>query len=623
VRALLLRADRGKQVHDGTLRHDDQRFLPRPLVLIFVAFVAGIIAGISPCILPVLPVVFFAGAAGETLTASEEVSVEAAQDGEEGSSAVAVEPPKARTRWQLLRRPVAIVAGLVVSFTLLVLVGAEVLSLFHLPDELLRDLGIAMLFALGIGFLIPAVGELLERPFARLSGSRQASTASGFIIGLALGLVFVPCAGPVLATITVLGATHHVSFETFVIAVFFGLGAGVPLLFVALAGDRLVARSTTLRTRAPLLRRIGGVAMILVALGVALNSFDALQRSVPGYTSALQRTVEGSGSVRQALDSLKGSTVSHELTSCPEGAPVLVECGQAPQFTGVTKWLDTAGDHPLSTSSLRGHVVLIDFWTYSCINCQRAIPHVEAWYDRYKNDGLVVVGVHTPEFAFEHSVPNIEAAAKSLGVTYPIAVDDDYATWNAYANEYWPAEYLIDSSGNVRHVDFGEGGYTTTEDQIRSLLVAAHPGLVLPPPTNVPDRTPQEATNPETYIGSAREVYLASPEAPVDRPLTYVFPSSLTAPEFALSGTWQVGQHAATALSDAALELGYQATDIYLVLGGTGTITIDPGNGQATRTLAISGFPRLYTLLSGTTLERGVLTLHFSPGVQAYAFTFG
>jgi len=592
-------------------------------VLIFVAFLAGVIAGISPCILPVLPVVFFAGAAGETLTLTGDDSSPPEPVAAEATGAVVVEAPKKPTRFELLKRPVAIVGGLVVSFTLLVLVGAEVLSLLHLPDGLLRDLGIAMLFALGIGFLIPSVGEFLERPFARLSSSRKAGTASGFLIGLALGLVFVPCAGPVLATITVLGATHHVSFETFVVALFFGLGAGVPLLFVALAGDRLVARSRSLRTRAPLLRRLGGVAMILVALGVALNSFDGLQRSVPGYTSALQRSIEGSGSVRQALDSLKGSTAPHALTSCPEASPALVSCGPAPRFTDVTRWLDTPGDHSLTSSSLRGHVVLIDFWTYSCINCQRAIPHVEAWYDRYKSDGLIVVGVHTPEFAFEHSVPNVAAAAKSLGVTYPIAVDDTYGTWNAYANEYWPAEYLIDAAGDVRHVDFGEGGYSTTEDQVRALLVAAHPGLVLPPPTSVPDRTPEEATNPETYLGSARQVYLASPEAPSARPMSYSFPSSLMAPEFALSGTWQVGEHAATAQRDAALELGYQAKDVYLVLGGTGTVTIDPGNGQAERSVPITGFPRLYTLLSASTLQRGIMILHLSPGVQAYAFTFG
>jgi len=363
--------------------------------------------------------------------------------------------------------------------------------------------------------------------------------------------------------------------------------------------------------------------MILVALGVAFNSFDGLQRSVPGYTSALQRSVEGSGTVRQALDSLKGSTASHGLTSCPEGATALVQCGPAPAFTDVTTWLNTPGDKALSTSSLRGKVVLVDFWTYSCINCQRAIPHVEAWYDRYKGDGLVVVGVHSPEFAFEHSVPNVKAAAASLGVTYPIAVDDDYGTWNAYANEYWPAEYLIDASGHVRHVDFGEGGYTTTETQIRQLLVAAHPGLVLPPPTNVPDRTPQEATNPETYVGSARQVYLASPQAPSDQAIDYSFPATLNAPEFALSGTWKVGEHEATALSDAELELGYQAKDIYLVLGGSGTVTVDPGNGQASQTIAVGGFPRLYTLLHGSTLSSGTMTLHVSPGVEAYAFTFG
>ena len=537
-------------------------------MLIVVAFFAGVIAGISPCILPVLPVVFFTGAVG-------------ADRAEAGSS----DEPSAAHRF---RRPLSIALGLAISFTALVLIGDELLSLLHLPQGLLRDLGIAMLLLLGLGLLVPKIGEQLERPFRSLHSGGGSGMASGFVVGLSLGLVFVPCAGPVLATITVLGATHQVSLETLVIALAFGLGVALPLLVVALAGDRLVARSRSLRRHGPLLRQVGGAVMVLVALGVAANAFDGLQRSVPGYTSALQSAVEGSSSVRQSLDSLKGSSAPQALSSCPQASSVLVDCGMAPGFAKITSWLNTPGGRALSLGGLRGSVVLVDFWTYSCINCQRTLPHVEAWDSRYRSDGLVVVGVHSPEFGFEHDVGNVRAAAASLGVRYPIAVDDSYGTWNAYANQYWPAEYLIDASGHVRHVDFGEGGYATTEHLIRELLVAARPGIHLPASSTLADSTPSVATNPETYLGTDREQYLASPQTPSELPQRYSLPASLAFPAYALGGTWTVSPEAATAISGASLELSYQADDVYLVMGGSGSVEVRSSAGGPPVSVAVS-----------------------------------
>jgi Thioredoxin like C-terminal domain len=254
---------------------------------------------------------------------------------------------------------------------------------------------------------------------------------------------------------------------------------------------------------------------------------------------------------------------------------------------------------------------------------RRPLPHVEAWDARYRRAGLVIVGVHTPEFPFEHDVANVAASSRQLGVRYPVAVDDDAATWDAYSNEYWPAEYLIDASGIVRHVDFGEGGYSTTETMIRQLLRAAHPGAALPPPTTVPDRTPTEATNPETYLGYARETNLdASILPPRDRAATYAFPSSLPTAAFGLEGTWT--QHADDLVAGprARLELSCEARGIYLVLGGTGTVRVSTGDGSPARILHVGGVPRLYTLLDGSRRSTGILTLDASPGVQLYDFTF-
>ena len=571
------------------------------MTLLFVAFAAGLIAGISPCILPVLPIVFVAGVSA---------------------------PDAATTTKGSWRRSVAIVLGLVLSFSLLVLAGSEILSGLHLPQDTLMWTGVVLLGLVGLGFVIPTLGEMLERPFARMVGRQPSSSSGGFVIGLALGLVFVPCAGPVLAAITVLGATRDVHFETVLITLAFAIGAVVPLLFIALAGGGLVHRVRAVRARAPLYRQIGGVVLLLMAIGIATNSFDFLQKDVPGYTSVLQKKIEGSSSIRKQLNALKGkgsNGVSGSLVSCPSASPGLVTCGLAPNFTDVTKWLNTPQGKPLSIKGLRGKVVLVDFWTYSCINCQRALPHVEAWYKRYAPYGLEIIGVHTPEFAFEHVVSNVKSQATALGVKYPIAVDNNYGTWNAYDNNYWPADYLIDAQGVVRHVEFGEGNYSLTESLIRKLLVAANPGLKLPPPTSVPDRTPFVETSPESYVGYKYGLtYLDSNVAPAQNvPTDYHFPTYLSPTTFALSGVWDEHAEEATSVKHSKLEINYVAQNVYLVMGGTGTVTVSAGNGTAPTTIRVSGVPRLYTLLHAKASTSGRMVLKFTPGVQAFDFTFG
>jgi len=572
------------------------------VTLIFVAFAAGLIAGISPCILPVLPIVFVAGVAAPDAT----------------------ETPKGS--W---RRSVAIVLGLVLSFSLLVLVGSEILSGLHLPQNTLMWVGVVLLGLVGLGFVIPVIGEWLERPFARMVGRQPSSSSGGFVIGLALGLVFVPCAGPVLAAITVLGATRDIHFETVLVTLAFAVGAVVPLLFIALAGGGLVHRVQSVRKRAPLYRQIGGVVLLLMAIGIATNSFDFLQRDVPGYTSVLQKKIEGSTSIRKQLNALKDTKgsqgVSGSLVSCPSSSPGLVTCGLARNFTDVTTWLNTPGDQPLTMKGLRGKVVIVDFWTYSCINCQRSLPHVEAWYKRYAPYGLEIVGVHTPEFAFEHVVSNVKAQAMTLGVKYPIAVDNNYGTWNAYDNEYWPAEYLIDAQGVVRHVDFGEGNYALTETLIRKLLVAGHPGLKLPPPTSVANLTPFVETSPESYIGYKYGLtYMDSNVAPAQNVATqYHFPKDLSTTTWALSGVWNEHAEEATSVKYSKLEINYVAQDVYLVMGGTGTVTVSLGNGTVPTTIHVNGVPRLYTLFHAKSSSSGNMVLKFTPGVQAFDFTFG
>ena len=564
--------------------------------LIGIGFVAGIVAGISPCILPVLPVVLATGA----------------------TTAPTGEKQSFRSRG----RPLAVVGGLILSFSLLVLVGSEVLSLLHLPQDFLRDAGIVLLVLVGLGFLFPPLSALLERPFARIGFGQPSGKSGGFVIGLALGVLFVPCAGPILAAITVVGATHRVGLSAVFLTVAFAAGAAVPLVAVALAGSELTKRVKALRERGPRLRQVSGVILVAMALAIGLNAFGALQRDLPGYTSALQNHIEGSAQVRQELGSLTGNGHA-SLAKCPIGTAGLVNCGEAPGFKGITAWLNTAGGKPLSLASLRGKVVLIDFWTYSCINCQRSLPHVEAWYKTYARDGFVVVGVHTPEFAFEHVVSNVRDEAGQLGVRYPVAIDNNYDTWDAYDNESWPADYLIDANGDVRHIGVGEGDYTGTERLIRQLLADAHPGIALPASTSVPNKTPTGEINPETYVGFERLEYLL-PDYNVaqDLPAAYQFPVSLPLGGFGLSGTWTDTAQEATAGANAQLELAFQARDVYLLLGGTGTLAVSI-DGVSTQTIDVGGIPKLYTLVHAGSITDGTLLLKASPGIKAYDFTFG
>jgi len=560
--------------------------------LLGIAIVAGVIAGVSPCVLPVLPVLFVAGAT-------------------EGES-------KRR------RRPLAVVAGLVVSFTLFTLAGAEILTLLHLPLDLLRDAGIALLALVGLGLCIPSLGELVARPFARVRIPTLSGERSGFVIGLGLGAIFVPCAGPVLTAISVVAATHHVGFESVLLTLCFSLGAALPLIVIALAGGALVARVRALRQRAPLIRVVGGVVLIAMAVVLATNVANGLQTVVPGYTSTLQHDVEGGAFATKQLASItaiKHSKVVTHGSICVANSAVLGDCGEAAAFTGIVGWLNTPGDRPITLASLRHKVVLVDFWTYSCINCQRALPHVEAWYGRYRADGLVVVGVHTPEFAFEHVISNVKAAAVQFGVRYPIAIDNNYATWLAYGNEGWPAEYLIDGTGEDRYSSAGEGDYSGTESLIRQLLVENRPGLKLPPPTEVANLTPKEVMTPETYLGYDRIDNLYE-TVTKGKAAAYTLPSSSPPGYFGIGGTWTVNAEEMTAGAGAELAYDVTAKDVYLVMGGNGKVSVSI-DGKATRAFAVGGIPKLYTLAHSADTFTGDLKVSFTPGLEAYDLTFG
>jgi cytochrome c biogenesis protein CcdA/thiol-disulfide isomerase/thioredoxin len=538
------------------------------LILLAIGLVAGFVTALSPCVLPVLPIVLAGGATG--------------------------------------RRPLAIVAGIVLSFTVFTLFAAWLLDLAGLPQDLLRNLAIALLFLVALSLLVPQVADWLARPLQVLTRRSGGDRGGGFLLGASLGLVFVPCAGPVLAAVTVIAARRDVGLDGVLLTVAYALGAAVPMLAIAFAGQR-AARA--LRAHAQTVRRVSAVLVAGAAVAIALGVDRELQTNLPGYTESLQERFERSDAARRELRELTGGR-DPEVSG---GAAGLEDYGPAPEFRGITRWLNS---EPLTLAGLRGRVVLIDFWTYSCINCLRTLPYVREWHERYERAGLTIVGVHSPEFAFERKEANVRENAADLHVGWPIALDNEFATWGAWHNQYWPAKYLIDRKGHVRYFHFGEGDYAETEEAIRSLL-----GADAPAASGADDASPVGLVTPESYLGHLRLDRNGGDRVVKDEPHAYTFPRGLLENELAFSGIWTVEGERAVAGLSAGLRLHYRARNVFLVLSGSGTVEVLV-DGKPERTVKVAG-DRLYTLVERPRNREHLLELRLTEGLAAYAFTFG
>ncbi|OBH57814.1 cytochrome c biogenesis protein DipZ [Mycobacterium sp. E2479] len=574
-----------------------------------IGLLGGLITGISPCILPVLPVILLSGM--DSTRANDPTASSAA-------------------------RPYLVIAGLVCSFSLVTLIGSTLLTALHLPQDAIRWAALVVLVLIGLGLIFPPVQHLIERPFAYFPQRQIGSGTNGFALGLTLGALYVPCAGPVLAAIVVAGGTSSIGFGVLLLTATFAVGNALPLLIFALAGRRVAERVAAFRRRQRAIRTAGGIAMIVLAAALVFNLPAMLQRTVPDYTTAMQKTL-GANDIARSLDPAAAQQPNHRdglqlsrpgttigaLSDCAGVSAGLQRCGPAPALAGVTGWLNTRDGKPLDPESVRGKVILIDFWAYSCINCQRAIPHVIDWYNRYRDSGFLVIGVHTPEYAFERVPANVASGAADLRITYPIALDNDYATWNNFDNLYWPAEYLIDANGQVRHTKFGEGDYDETERLIRKLLLDAHPGVQLAAPTNSVDSTPQTRLTPETYLGVGKSGnYGGSGGDYKAGAATLSFPPNLADDKFALRGRWTLDDQGAIADGDdSAVRLNYIAKDVYAVVGGSGTITVTR-DGKTTTT-TIGGAPTLHRIVGDDSAHRDQLDMRVSRGLQVFSFTFG
>jgi thiol-disulfide isomerase/thioredoxin len=434
-------------------------------------------------------------------------------------------------------------------------------------------------------------------------------------------------------------AVGAASSRTVPVGIAFSLGSAAVLLVLALGGRALAARVRG-AGRGPWLQR--ALAAVLILTGVAMaTSLDvrfesAIADHLPAALVFPTKSLETSHAVSSRLTGLRGWPRFAVASTGHQGvtAARLPRYGAAPDFVGTQRWFNTQGGKPLTLAQLRGKVVLVDFWTYTCINCLRTLPYLEAWDARYRSDGLVIVGVHSPEFPFEHDAGNVASAIKREGIRYPVVQDNDLKTWNAWGNQYWPAEYLIDAQGQVRHANFGEGDYDGTEMAIRSLLIEAghaNPGAMAAPKDVV---HPSAQETPETYVGLARAENFDPP--PLAGTRTYADPGKLATSHFALSGTWNETSVAGTAGPGAAIDASVVGKDVYVVLG--------PPKGAVGRVrVELDGKPiasdregadvrggvvrvtsqRLYHLVSAPKVEHHALTLRISSGVSAYAFTFG
>ena len=579
------------------------------ITLAFIGLVGGLITGVSPCVLPMLPIIF----------------VTAGSTGAHEAGTPAEGEPKKASRAERLR-PLKIIGGVIVAFSIIALAGSSLLSALGLPDSFLRWTGLVVLTLVGIGLIFPPLGHLIERPFYRLPKLTR-NDAGPFVLGLGLGTLYVPCAGPVLAAITVAGATGHVGLRTVVLTVAFAIGAALPLLVFAAAGTRIAQRVRAYRKRDRQFRIGSGIVLVALAVALTFNLTDVLQRAVPDYTSGLQDKVAESSAVQGALNPLS-SSVNKELSRCKPGSATLASCGQAPPIEGISQWFNTTGGKAVPIDSLRGHVVLVDFWAYSCINCQRNQPYLNAWYDAYHASGLDIIGVQSPEFSFEKSASNVQAAVKREHIAYPVALDPQLKTWTNYRNQYWPAAYLIDATGRVRAIKFGEGKYDQTETQLRELLRDADPGVTLPAPTSSgveADQPGAAGTTPETYLAYARgsDVYAGSPKAfSLGRPADYTLNDDQPEDTFSLGGRWKVGTDAIAALDNASVRINEKASKVYNVVSGHGTITVHQ-SGEPDRTIRVDGEPNAYPVVEGDSAQRRVLTLTYSAGLRAYTFSFG
>lgn len=571
------------------------------ILLLIIAFFSGLVTILAPCIWPLLPIIL--------------------------SSSTTGGKPKA----------FGITLGILLSFSAFTLSASYLVSIFHFDPNDLRIFAVIVIGFLGLTLIIPALSARLEGYVSRLSGRFGSTTnakrngfSGGLITGLALGLVWTPCAGPILATIATLAATRAVNFDIVLVTLAYAIGVGIPLFSFSLAGSVLFTRSRLLNRYTGRIQQIFGVVMILTALAIFTNYDKVLQSKLldafPSYTNFINN-LENNKAVQKELNKIKGKDSGTNSKS------TLGEFGKASEFQGITKWLNT--DKSLTVEGMKGKVILVDFWTYTCINCIRTLPHINSWYDKYKDKGFVVIGVHSPEFEFEKNTDNVKRAIEEYKIHYPVAQDNDFKTWKAYDNQYWPAKYLIDATGKLRFNHFGEGKYDETEEAIKSLLKEAG-SQITSRNDNLANETPSGQLSPETYLGSKRMEFLYPNGTTTNGTRVFQLDSEIPKNSFSFGGNWTINSDNSVSGENAVFEYNFQAKKVFLVLRPSSTVnstvkvfldgkTISSGSGSDVKNGVLTiDQDRLYNLISLSKGENHKLRLEFqTQGTQIFAFTFG
>lgn len=550
------------------------------VILLIVAFISGLLTILAPCIWPILPIVLSASSSGGK------------------------------------RKPLGITLGILVSFSVFTLTLSYLVSIFKFDPNILRLVAVFVLTLLGVSLLIPRFSALIEVGVGQLSnlvrpgqGTNRTGFFGGLITGISLGIVWAPCAGPILASVAALAATQMVTTKVVLVTVAYMIGTGIPLFIFATVGSNLLTKSRILSPYLGKIQQFFGIVIIVTALLIWTNYDKIIQVKLldlfPSYSNFLLR-LEQNQKVGVQLDALSGRTSQPKTEKF-----FLPDLGPAPEIVGINNWLNSG---PLTITGLTGKVILVDFWTYTCINCIRTLPYVTGWYEKYKEKGLVVIGVHTPEFEFEKKTENVLNAIKMFGVSYPVAQDNDYKTWNSFNNNYWPAKYLIDSSGHLRQTHFGEGNYEETELAIQALLAEA--GKESSTDTlKVEEQMRSFFQTPETYLGTLRR---GNPDY-----LTF-------------EGEWLDDEEFSQSKAGAVLELEFTAQKVFLVITPAGNDIVQlrldgvpieenfAGKDVINARLKLDQ-PRLYELVDIPGKPgKHILRLEFeTPGTNLFAFTFG
>ncbi len=507
-------------------------------------------------------------------------------------------------------RPIFITLGFVVTFSVLALTLNVVIQNLNVDPEILRHGASILLVIFGLCMIWPFLFEYVTRHFSKVinkagteSGKVGSGNSGGFLLGVLIGIIWAPCAGPILGSILTLISQQTDIVRASVLLIVYAIGAGIPMLAIAYGGQTITTRIQVIAKHGKILQRIFGVVIIGLGIAVYFQYDTVIQAKILDFfENSKMMTVVKEERTQKNVDSIE-----------------LKDYGPAPKLTGITTWHNSK---PLTISDLKGKVVLVDFWTYSCINCIRTLPHITAWHEKYKDQGLVIIGVHTPEFAFEKDNDNVQKALDQYKITYPVAQDNNYQTWNAYKNHYWPAKYLIDKNGNIVYTHFGEGDYMETENVIQKLL-----GMKAAPVSEtISEKNIGSVGSPEIYFGTDRLANLASEQQSSTKTTNYSLPQDLAINSFALEGEWEFKPEKIILHSQAGkIKLRFSAAKVFMVAAQP--------SGEAILKIIVDGeFKKeikvntstLYTLFDSTEYGDKVIEIEIiGSGFEAFTFTFG